>query len=168
MSKAGNLGAAGFDEAERAAQVRDEFTKLAWDEQGLILKDVEVVVRYPDGLFILDGEPFREKTEVPTRNATRFLASLALGAPPKTGAAVGRLLDSLGLTPADIGICDDFVRQVAPSIKPGTSVLFVLDYVGDLNAILRSIRGLGGTVLKTSVNLEGARLVQSTLAARNG
>lgn len=81
MAKAGNLWAVGFDEAERAAQVRDEITKLALDEHCLILKDVEVAVRYPDGLFILDGEPFSEMTEVPTRNATRFLASLALGHP---------------------------------------------------------------------------------------
>jgi len=167
MSKAGNLWAVGFDEAERAAQVRDEITKLAWDEHCLILKDVEVAVRYPDGLFILDGEPFHEMTEVPTRNATSFLASLALGAPPMTGAAVGRLLDGFGFTPADVGISDDFVRQVAHLIKPGTSVLFVLDDLGDLDAILRSIRGLGGTVLKTSVDVERARLIQSTLAARN-
>jgi hypothetical protein len=36
---------------------------------------------------------------------------------------------------------------------------------GDMNAILRAIRGLGGTVLKTNVDLERAKLIQSTLAA---
>ena len=46
MSRAGNLWAVGFDEAERAAQVRDEITKLAWHEHCLVLKDVEVAVRY--------------------------------------------------------------------------------------------------------------------------
>ena len=167
MSTAGNLWAVGFDEAERAAQFRDEITNLARDEHCLILKDAQVAVRYPDGLLILDGEPFPEMTEVHHRNATSFLAILALGAPPMTGAAVSRLLDSYGFTPADVGISDDFVRQVAHLIKPGTSVLFLVDDVGDLEAILRSIRGLGGTVLKTSVDLERARLIQSTLAARN-
>jgi len=167
MSKVGHLWAVGFDEAERAAQFRDQITKLAYDEHCLILKDVEVAVRYPGGLLILNGEPFHEMIQVPSRNATSFLASLALGAPPMTGAAVGRLLDSFGFTPADVGISDDFVRQVGHLIKPGTSVLFVLDDVGDLDAILRSIRGFGGTVLKTSVDLERSRLIQSTLAARN-
>ena len=167
MSKAGNLWALGFDQPERAAQFRDQITKLACDEHCLILKNVEVAVRYPDGLLILDGEPFPEMTEVTTRNATSFLASLALGAPPMTGAAVRRLLNSFGFTPADVGISDDFVRQLAHLIKPGSSVLFVLDEVGDLDAILRSIRGLGGTVLKTSVDAERARLIQSTLAAHN-
>ena len=50
-------------------------------------------------------------------------------------------------------------------IKPGTSVLFVLDQEGDMDAILHAIRGLGGTVLKTNVDLERAKLIQSTLAA---
>ena len=81
IAKAGDLWAVGFDEAERAAQVRDEITKLAWDEHCLILKDVEVAVRDPDGLLLLNGEPFREMTDVPTRNARRLLASLALGHP---------------------------------------------------------------------------------------
>jgi hypothetical protein len=66
MSKAGNLRALGFDAAERAAQVLDEITKLARDEHCLILKDVEAAVRYTDGIFILNGEPFPELTEVPT------------------------------------------------------------------------------------------------------
>jgi len=34
-----------------------------------------------------------------------------------------------------------------------------------MDVILYRIRGLGGTVLKTNVDLERARLIQSTLAA---
>ena len=34
-----------------------------------------------------------------------------------------------------------------------------------MDAILRGIRGMGGTVLKTNVDLERAKLIQSTLAA---
>jgi uncharacterized membrane protein len=50
-------------------------------------------------------------------------------------------------------------------MKPGTSAIFVLDDEGDMDVILRKIRGLGGTVLKTNVDLERAQLIQSTLAA---
>ena len=50
-------------------------------------------------------------------------------------------------------------------MNPGTSAIFVLDSEGDMDVILHSIRGLGGTVLKTNVDLERARLIQSTLAA---
>ena len=34
-----------------------------------------------------------------------------------------------------------------------------------MDVILGAIRGLGGTVLKTNVDLEQAQLIQSTLAA---
>jgi uncharacterized membrane protein len=50
-------------------------------------------------------------------------------------------------------------------MRPGTSALFVLDLEGDMEAILQGIRGLGGTVLKTSVDLTRAKLIQSTLSA---
>jgi len=49
-------------------------------------------------------------------------------------------------------------------MKPGTSALFVLDEQGDMEVILHTIQGLGGTVLKTNVDLERAKLIQSTLA----
>ena len=66
---------------------------------------------------------------------------------------------------ASAGIGDDFVREVKALMKPGTSAIFVLDSEGDMDVILHSIRGLGGTVLKTNVDLDRARLIQSTLAA---
>jgi uncharacterized membrane protein len=50
-------------------------------------------------------------------------------------------------------------------MKPGTSAIFVLEQVGDMDEVLREIRGLGGTVLKTTVDLERAKLIQSALAA---
>jgi uncharacterized membrane protein len=67
-----------------------------------------------------------------------------------------------------LGIGDDFVREVEAMMKPGTSVLFVLDEVGDMDVILHRIRGLGGTVLKTNVDVERAKLIQATLAASPG
>jgi hypothetical protein len=50
-------------------------------------------------------------------------------------------------------------------MKPGTSALFVLNDEGDVDVILHKIRGLGGTVLKNNVDVEHAKLIQSTLAA---
>jgi uncharacterized membrane protein len=165
MTKWAHLWAVRFEEPERAARARDEITRLAWEEHDLKLLDVAVAVRYPDGCFTLNDEPF--PVVIKTRGGTvaHFLASLALGAPPLTGAAVGTLLASVGATAETAGISEEFVREVEGLIKPGTSVLFVLDEEGNMDAILRGIRGLGGTVLKTNVDLERAKLIQSTLAA---
>ena len=56
-------------------------------------------------------------------------------------------------------------RPLPEQVKPGTFALFVLDDGGDMELIPHAIRGLGGTVLKTNVDVERARLIQRSLAA---
>jgi uncharacterized membrane protein len=165
MSSHGNLWAIGFDDAGRAAVVRDEVARLGWETHDLILRDVAVAVRYRDGTLTLNGELFPAATRSPDGTLARLLAALALGAPPLSGTAVGCMADTIGAAREGVGIGDAFIRDVECLIKPGTSALFVLDEGGNMDAILRAIRGLGGTVLKTNVDLIRAKLIQSTLAA---
>jgi uncharacterized membrane protein len=167
MTKSGNLWAVGYDDMERANQVRDEIIRLGWDKHYLLLQDVAVVVRHPDGSFTLDRVPFPAASNVVGCSVVGFLAGLVLGA-PLVGATVGAMVGGAGsavAVSASAGIGDDFVTEVKELMKPGTSAIFVLDDEGDMDVILHAIRGLGGTVLKTNVNLERARLIQSTLAA---
>jgi uncharacterized membrane protein len=164
MNRCGHLWAIGYDDMERAEQVRAAITRLS-ERHCLILLDTAVVVRYPDGCVRLDGEPFVAATNFSGHTFASFLAGLVLGAPPLTGAAVGALMRGTGGAAAEVGIDDDFVSEVVALMQPGTSALFALDREGDMDAILQGIRGLGGTVLKTNVDLQRARLIQSTLAA---
>jgi len=92
-------------------------------------------------------------------------AGLALAA-PFTGATIGALVGSAGAAAASkTGISEAFIEDVGEMMKPGASALFVLDDEGDMEVILHKIRGLGGSVLKTNVDRERAKLIQSTLAA---
>jgi len=164
MTNGGNLWAIGYDDMERAEQVRAEVARLG-DWHRLILLDTAVAVRYPDGSVTLDGEPFVVATNSRRRTFASFFAALALGAPPLTGAAVGTFLRGTGApAAARAGIGEDFVCEVGRLMKPGTSALFVLDQEGDMEAILHGIRGLGGTVLRSNVDLKRAKLIQSILA----
>jgi uncharacterized membrane protein len=170
MKQQAHLWAIAYDNMERADQVRQELTRLAWDSgQGgryLILLDIAVVVRHPDGSLTFDHKPFPSLTNILACSAAGFLAGLVLGG-PLVGAAVGAAVGSVGSAAgaATAGISGDFVREVEGHLKPGTSALFVLDAEGDMDVILHRIRGLGGTVLKTNVDLARAKLIQSTLAA---
>ena len=166
MTSSGHLWAIGYDHMERANQVRDKIIDLGWDKHRLILEDVAVVVRHLDGSFTLGRERFPAASNVLGFTAVGFLAGLVLGA-PLTGATIGAMLGGAGTAAASAsaGIGDDFVAEVQGLMKPGTSVLFVLDSEGDMDVILHAIRGLGGTVLKTNVDVERARLIQATLAA---
>ena len=58
MTKSAHLWAIGYDDMERAEQVREEFIRLGWHTHYLDLLDIAVVVRHPDGSFTYNREPF--------------------------------------------------------------------------------------------------------------
>ena len=87
MSKSAHLWAVGFDDINRADEVRAEIVQLG-DTGSLILLDAAVAVRYADGIVTLNGEPFVSIQYSPGHSFARFLAGLALGAPPLTAPAV--------------------------------------------------------------------------------
>jgi uncharacterized membrane protein len=164
MTQGAHLWAVAFDDMKRAAQVRAEIARLG-EKGDVVLLDTAVAIRYPDGGVTLNGESFVSIPKSHGHSFARFLAVLALGAPPLTGSAVGALVRATGGSAAEVGIGEDFIQEVQALMNPGTSVLFVLDREIDMPAVLRRIQGLGGTVLKTNVDVERARLIQSTLAA---
>jgi len=164
MSKGAHLWAIGYDDVQRADQVRAEVRRLH-EKHCLELLDSAVVVRYPDGSVTLNGEAFVAPIHFGGHTFTSFLAGLILAVPPLTGAVVRALVGNAGDTLLEAGINTDFVNEVQALLKPGTSALFILDREGDNTALLQGIRGLGGTVLRTNVDLDRAKLIQATLAA---
>jgi uncharacterized membrane protein len=170
MTKTAHLWAIGYDDVERAEQARKAISNLGWGDgqagKHLILLDIAVVVRHPDGSFTFDRQPLPKIANVAGASAVGFIAGLVVGA-PITGASIGAIVGSMGsaaLSASTVGIDADFVREVEQLMKPGTSAVFILDDQGDLNIILHTIQGLGGTILKANVDLERARLIQSSLA----
>ena len=165
MSTTAHLWAIGYDDSARAEEARDEITRLAGPQQYLLLFDTAILVRHPDGSYTLNRQPLPATSTILTGGTLGFLAGLLLAA-PITGAAIGAILG--GATSAvakTMGIEDEFIHEVEKMMKPDTSALLVLDEDGDMEVILHAIRGLGGIVLKTNVDVERARLIQSTLIA---
>ena len=92
MTTAAHLWAIGYDDVGRADQVRNEIIELGWGAgkaaKYLILKDIAVVARHPDGSFTFDREPFPRLANILALTGAGFLAGLVVAA-PLTGAAVG-------------------------------------------------------------------------------
>src|SRR5258708_35442784 len=150
MTTVAHLWAIGYDDTERADQVRDEIAELGWGAGKAgkypLLEDIAVVVRHPDGTITFDRKPFPGLANILACTGAGFLAGLVLAA-PLTGATIGALLGSAGTAAAThAGINNDFIRDVEALMKPGTSALFILDGEGDMEMILSNIRGLGGKI----------------------
>jgi uncharacterized membrane protein len=165
MTTSAHLWAIGYDDAVQAERTRAQVTALAGPGKSLLLLDVAILTRTTDGSYTLNRQPFPLTSNVLAGGTLGFLAGLAL-ASPMTSAAVGALLGTGASTVANAaGIEDAFIQDVKRLMKPGTSAVLVLDDQGDLDAILHAIHGLGGTVLKTNVDLARAKLIQTTLSA---
>jgi uncharacterized membrane protein len=167
MTDDAHLWAIGYDDLARADQVRDEIIDLAWGlgnaAKYLVLRDIAVVVRHLDGSFALDRKHLPSLADMVACTGVGCLAGLVLAA-PLTGATIGALFGCADIAATRAGIGQAFIREVEVIMKPGTSALFVLDNDVDMEVILHRIRGLGGRVLKTNVDLERAKLIQTTLA----
>ena len=81
------------------------------------------------------------------------LAGMAVGA--ATGALAGHL--------ADYGIDDKWIKEVAGSIQPGGSALFVMARTTNQERVLPEMAKFGGTVLKTNLTSEQQQALESAL-----
>src|SRR5262245_18268856 len=143
MATSAHLWAVSYDDVTGAARVRDAIIDLGWNKHYLILQDVAVVVRNPDGSFTLDRERFPAASNIAGLTLVGLLVGLRVGE-ARIGATVGGRVGGAGTAvAARVGIAEDCVRSVEALMKPGTSALFVLDNEGNMDVILHGIRGLG-------------------------
>src|SRR5262245_65957870 len=101
MTQAEHLWAIGYDDMERAEQVREEIIRLGWDTHYLNLLDVAVVVRHPDGSFTCNRERFPTVANLLGCTAVGFLEGLVL-LWPLSGAPVGAFSGGAGARAPDL------------------------------------------------------------------
>jgi uncharacterized membrane protein len=67
---------------------------------------------------------------------------------------------------AGVGINDQFMKELAAKLVPGSSVLFVLTRTPspDREQILEELRGMGGKILMTSLSPEDHATLQTALS----
>ena len=153
-----NLFVVGFDEPHKAEELRLKLQELQ-SEYLLDLKEVVVAVKDERGKVKLHEPSSLETGDSPV--FAGFCGSLAalIFLNATTGAASGAL--------AEVGITHHFMKELAGTLIPGGSALFVL--VGrpspDRERVLEELKGIGGKILKTSVTHEDAAKLQAALSA---
>ena len=82
---------------------------------------------------------------------------------PLLGLVVGAGAGAVAGALSDVGINDDFMKQLAEKLTPGTSALFVLVDSVLTDKVLDALRGTGGTVLQSSLSHEDEAKLQAAL-----
>ena len=84
---------------------------------------------------------------------------------PLIGAAIGAASGAVAGALADVGINDEFMKDLAEKFQPNTSVLFVLAREMTFDKVLDALKGTGGTVLQTSLSHEDQGKLEAAINA---
>lgn len=84
---------------------------------------------------------------------------------PILGAAMGAAAGAVSGALTDLGIDDNFMKQLAATMTPGSSALFVLVRKSTPDKVLEELQGTGGNVLKTSLSHDDEAKLQAALSA---
>ncbi|MGB8900591.1 MAG: DUF1269 domain-containing protein [Methylocella sp.] len=83
---------------------------------------------------------------------------------PLAGAAIGAASGALGGALTDVGINDAFMKEVAETLQSGNAALFLLIRKLTTDKVLADLKGVGGTVLRTSFDHTKEDALRAALA----
>jgi len=153
----------GYDAIFKAEDVRLKLLKMQ-KEYLVDLEDAVVAVKTEDG-------------KVKLNQMYHLTASGAIGGGfwgaligliflnPILGAVVGAGAGAAAGALSDVGINDDFMKKLAETLTPGSSVLFVLLRKMTADKVLEELKGTGGKILQTSLSHEDEGKLQAALDA---
>jgi uncharacterized membrane protein len=88
---------------------------------------------------------------------------------PLFGFAIGAAAGAISGALQDVGIDDNFMKQLGQTLKPGTAALCVLIRQMTPDKVLAEIQKFGGTLIKTNLSNENeAKLREALAAAQKG
>ena len=83
---------------------------------------------------------------------------------PLVGLAVGASAGAVSGALTDVGISDNFMKELAGGMTPQSSALFVLVRKSTPDRVLEELTGTGGKILKTSLTHEDEAKLQAALS----
>jgi uncharacterized membrane protein len=164
------LVAVGFDNPQEADRVLTELARLQ-REYLIDLEDAVVAIRQPDGRVNLKQSINMIGMGAASGGLSGALWGSLVGLlflNPLAGMAVGGLIGAgsgaLSGSLVDYGIDDTFIRQVADTLQPNTSALFVLVRKVQPEKVLSELSQFRGRVLRSSLSPEQEARLQAALS----
>lgn len=151
-----------FPSEAKAEEVRQRILQLQ-KEYLIEVGDAAIAVKQPDGTIRLN----QLMNTTAAGAASGALWGTLIGLiflMPLAGAALGAASGALGGWLADVGVNDAFMKEVAASIQPGNAALFLLIRKMTTDKVLDDLKGIGGTVLRTSFDHTKEEALRAALA----
>ena len=156
----------GYDDLYKAEEVRLKLRRLQ-SEYLIDLEDAVVAVKDAKGKVKL-----HQAVNLTTAGAASggFWGSLVglIFLNPLLGLAVGATAGAVSGALSDVGINDDFMKDLAATMTNGSSALFVLVRKATPDKVLEEIKGTGGRIIKTSLSHDDETRLQAALSAAKG
>src|SRR6478609_7286360 len=152
-----------FPSEAKAEEVRQRV--LALQKEYLIeLADAVVVVKDDKGTIKLNQ---LMNTTAAGAASGAFWGTLVgfLFMMPLVGTAIGAASGALGGKLTDVGINDQFMKDTASALQPGSAGLFLLIKSMTADKVLKELQGIGGVVMKTSFDETKEAQLRDALAA---
>lgn len=150
-----------YPDETQAEQVRLDFIKMQ-KEYLLTLEDAVIAVKKPNGKVKLLQMYDTTLTGAVSGAIWGALIGLIFMMPifglvigAGTGAAAGAL--------ADVGINDNFMKELAGNLTPGSSALFVLVDSAITDKVRAQLEGTGGKIMQTSLSTIDQEKLQAAL-----
>jgi uncharacterized membrane protein len=157
------LVAIGYDDPYKAEEVRLKLRKMQRDYL-IDLGDAVVAVKDEQGKVKLHQAVNMTAAGAASGGFWGALIGLMF-LNPLLGLAVGAAAGAASGALTDVGINDAFMKELSATLKPGSSVLFVLVRKATPDKVLEEIKGTGGKVLKTSLSHEDEAKLQAAISA---
>jgi uncharacterized membrane protein len=153
----------GYQDIHKAEEVRLQLWKLQRDYL-LDLEDAVVAVKNDKGKVKLHQAVSLTSAGAMSGGFWGSLIGLMF-LNPLLGLAVGASAGAVSGALTDVGIDDEFMKELAATMTTGSSALFVLlrNPSAAPDKVLEELKGTGGTILKTSLSHEDEAKIQAAL-----
>lgn len=151
-----------FPSEAKAEEVRQKLLDLQ-KEYLIELGDAVIAVKQPNGKVKLNQLLHPTAAGAVSGNFWGMLIGW-LFLMPVAGAAIGAASGALGGAMTDLGINDQFMKEIGQTLQSGSAALFLLIRKVTADKVLADLKGVGGTVLRTSFDHTKEEALRQALA----
>ena len=156
-----NLIAVAYPDAETAEGVRAELVE-AMKEHLIVLEDAVVVVHQADGKIKLHQAVSTTGAGAAGGALWGGLIGLIFLA-PLLGMAVGAASGALGGKMTDVGVNDNFMKELGAKLEPGSAALIALGSTDARDKVIERVKPYGGELIQTSLSTEEEEQLRAAL-----